>query len=114
MVLAKTNESIACSAYKNRYNILFCSDDLNYVNSAHFSLDPGLSRKLAPKWVGSFSIEQVISSVVYHISILEENGHIHPVFHISSSHGHSFLLHVYLLSFQSVIFLRLSMKLRTS
>ena len=114
MVLAKINESIAFSAYKNRYNILFYSDDLNYINSAHFSLAPGLFRKLVPKWVGSFSIEQVISSVVYHISILEENGHIHPVFHISSSHGYSLLLHVHLLSFQSVIVLRLSMKLRIS
>ena len=57
-------------------------------NTTHFSLAPGLSRKLAPKWVGLFLIEQVISSVAYHISLPDEYGHIHLVFHASSLCGH--------------------------
>ena len=45
-------------------------------------------RKLAPKWVGPFPIEQVIFSIVYCMSLLEDYGHIHPVFHDTSLHGH--------------------------
>ena len=85
--LAKTNESIACSADKHHHNIQFYSGDLIYIDTAHFSLAPGLSRKLAPKWVGPFPIQQVISSLAYCISLPEEYGYIHPVFHISSLGG---------------------------
>ena len=88
MALAKTNESMARSADKHRRDVQFHSGDLVYVNTAHFSLAPGLSRKLAPKWVGPFPIEQIISSVAYRISLPEEYGHIHPVFHVSSLRGH--------------------------
>ena len=88
MALAKTNESIARSADKYRHDVSFHSGDLVYVNTAHFFLAPGLSRKLAPKWVGPFPIEQIISPVAYRISLPEEYGHIHPVFHVSSLHGH--------------------------
>ena len=88
MALAKTNESIACSTDKHCHDVWFHSSDLIYVNTAHFSLAPGVSRKLAPKWVGLFTIEWVISSVAHCISLPEEYGHIHQVFHISSLHGH--------------------------
>ena len=43
---------------------------------------------MAPKWVGPFPIERIISSVAYRISLPEEYGHIHPVFHVSSLRGH--------------------------
>ena len=80
MALAKTNESTARSADKHRHDVWFHSSDLVYINTAHFSLAPGLSRKLAPKWVGPFPIEQVISTVAYCISLPKEYGHIYPVF----------------------------------
>ena len=79
---------MAYSADKHRCDITFHTGDLVYVNTAHFSLAPGLFKKLAPKWVGPLPIEQVISSVAYCISLPKEYGHIHPVFHISSLHGH--------------------------
>ena len=88
MALVKTNESMARSGDKHHRDVLFHSGDLVYVNTAHFSLAPGLSRKLAPKWVGAFPIERIISSVAYRISLPEEYGHIHPVFHASSLCGH--------------------------
>ena len=88
MALSKTNESMDCSFDKHCHDIQFNSGDLVYVNTAHFSSALGVSSKLAPKWVGHFPIEQVISPVVYYISLPEEYGHIHPVFHISSLHGH--------------------------
>ena len=72
MALAKTNESMACSADKHCRDVLFHSGDLVYINTAHFSLAPGLSRKLALKWVGPFPIEWIISSVAYRISLPEE------------------------------------------
>ena len=55
MALAKTNESMVCSADQHLHNIQFHSGDLVYVNTAHFSLAPGLSRKLVHKWIGTFS-----------------------------------------------------------
>ena len=81
---AKTNESMAHGADKHCRNVTFHTGDLVYVNISHLFLAPGLSRKLAPKWVGPFPIEQVISSVVYHISLPNEYRNIHPVFHTSS------------------------------
>ena len=48
---------MAPSADKYHHNVMFYTGDLVYVNTAHFSLASGLSRKLAPKWVGSFPIE---------------------------------------------------------
>ena len=89
IALAKTNESMAHSADKHHRDIMFHSGDLVYIDTAHFPLAPALSRKLAPKWVGLFSIEQVISSVAYRISPPEEYGHIHLVFDISSLHRHN-------------------------
>ena len=79
---------MARSADKHHHSITVHTGNLVYVNTAHFSLAPGLSRKLAPKLVGPFPIEQVVSSLVYRIGLPEEYGHIHPVFHISSLPGH--------------------------
>ena len=80
IALAKTNKSMSRSADKCHHDITFHSGDLAYINTAHFPLAPRLSRKLAPKWVGPFLIEQVISSVAYCISLPKEYGHIHHVF----------------------------------
>ena len=80
MTLAKTNESMAHNADKYHCDVWFYSGDLVYINTTHFTLAPGLSRKLAPKWVGSFSIEQVISSIAYHVSLYKEYRHVHPGF----------------------------------
>ena len=88
IVLAKTNESMAYSANKQRHDVQFHSGDLVYANTAHFFLASGLSKKLAPKWVRPFPIEWVISSVAYCISLPEEYGQIHPVFHVSPLHRH--------------------------
>ena len=49
MVIAKTNESMAQSPDKHRHDVYFYFGDLVYVNTDHFSLAPGLSRKLASK-----------------------------------------------------------------
>ena len=57
IALAKTNESISRSADKHRRDVTFHTGDLVYTNTAHISLAPGLSRKLAPKWAGPFPIE---------------------------------------------------------
>ena len=49
MALAKTNESMACSADKYHCDVYFHSSELVYLNTTPFSLAPGLSRKLTPK-----------------------------------------------------------------
>ena len=71
---------MAHSGDKHHRDVTFHTGDLVYVNIAHFSLDTRLSRKLAPRWVGPFPIEQVISSVAYCISLPAEYGYIHPVY----------------------------------
>ena len=88
MALAKTNESMAHNTDKYHHDVYFHSGDLVYTNTTHFCLVSGLSRKLAPKWVGTSPIEWVISSVAYCISLPEKYGHIHPAFHIASLCGH--------------------------
>ena len=88
MALANGNKSMAYSANKHCYNVQFHLGDLVYFNTAHFSLAPGISSKLAPKWVGPFLIEWVISSLVYCISLTVEDGYIHSVFHVPSLRGH--------------------------
>ena len=79
---------MALSTDKHYHDVYFHSGDLVYINTAHSSLASGLSRKLAPKWVGLFPIDQVIPSVVYHLSLHEEHRHIHSVVHVSSLRGH--------------------------
>ena len=49
MVLAKTNESMACSAANHCRDIYFHSGNLVFINTVHFNLAPGISRKLAPR-----------------------------------------------------------------
>ena len=88
MALAKKNESMAHSADRHHCYVYFHSSDLVYINTAHFSLASGLSRKLAPKWVGPFPVDWVIPLVAYCISLCEEYGHICPLFYISSLDGH--------------------------
>ena len=80
MALVKINKSMACTSNKHHRDVKFHSGDLVYINTTHFSLAPGLSRKLAPKWKGPLHIEWVISSVSYNISLPEEYGYIQPFF----------------------------------
>ena len=75
---------MARSAGKYCCNVQLHSGDLVYVNTAHFFLAHGLSKKLTPKWVRPFPIELIISSVAYRISLPKEYRHIHLVFYISS------------------------------
>ncbi len=79
----KTNEAMARSADKHRRDVTFNQGDLVYVNTANFPLARNLSRKLAPKWVGPFPVEKVISSVAYRVALPAEYGKFHPVFHVS-------------------------------
>ena len=57
MALAKTNEAMAHSVDKQCRNVKFDLGDLFYVNTTHFSLASGLSKRLTPKSVEPLSIE---------------------------------------------------------
>ena len=76
------------SADKDCCDVTFYTGDLVYVSTAHFSLAPGLSKRLALKWGGPFPIEKVIFSVTYRISLPKDYGNIHPVFYVSSLYRH--------------------------
>ena len=47
---------MAHSADKHHHDVMFYTGDLVYINTAHFSLAPGLSGKLSFKWLGFFPI----------------------------------------------------------
>jgi hypothetical protein len=63
--------------------------DLVYLSTGNLKLPPELSRKLAPRWIGPFAIEKVISPVAYKLSLPAEYGRLHPVFHVSLLKPHN-------------------------
>ena len=62
--------------------------DLVYVSIDHFPLARSLTRKLAPRWVGPFSISAVVSPVAFRVALPAEYGRVHPVFHVSYLRPH--------------------------
>ena len=83
----------------------------------HFSLAPGLSRKLDLKWVVPFIIEQVFSSVAYHIIVYAKTMGIFILFFLYFlltwiPQASTFMPTSFISSYLTI--LHLSMKFRTS
>ena len=70
-------------ANKHRRDVTFEEGQHVYISSEHIALPKGYSRKLAPKWLGPFRVERVISPVAFRIELPIRYWKIHPVFHAS-------------------------------
>ena len=53
-----------------------------WLSTEHLKLAPGLSRKLADRFVGPFRVEARVGPVSYRLA-LPETWRVHPVFHAS-------------------------------
>ena len=53
-----------------------------WLSTEHLTLGPGLSRKLASKFVGPFPVVEQIGEVAFRLE-LPDTWHIHSVFHVS-------------------------------
>ena len=55
---------------------------LAWLSSEHLALAPGLSRKLADKFVGPFRVLEQVGAVSYKLDV-PTSWRVHPVFHVS-------------------------------
>jgi transposase InsO family protein len=65
-----------------RRDVTFAVGDKVLLSTKNLKLKFAGTRKLLPKWVGPFEIEQKIGAVAYKL-ILPENMKMHPVFHVN-------------------------------
>lgn len=56
--------------------------DLVLLNTANLPLPGGLSRKLAPKWLGPVKVLERVGAVAYRLQLPEALQRLHPVFHV--------------------------------
>ena len=75
-------------ANKHRRDIAFTVGDLVWLKTSYLQLPASLTKKLSPKWVGPFSVVQVISRTSYRLK-LPDAWKIHPVFHVSLLKPHA-------------------------
>ncbi len=80
--LKRAQQRQAHYANQHRREVTFCVGDevlLSTANLRHELRAP----KLAPKFIGPFSISRVISDVAYELTLPDTMSRVHPVFHIS-------------------------------
>ena len=63
--------------------MIFSPGDLVWLSTKNLPLVAGLSRKLAPKWIGPLSILQKFSDVAYRVELPVSLIKLHDVFHVS-------------------------------
>lgn len=57
--------------------------DQVWVSSAHLALPGGLTRKLAPKFVGPFLVQSKVNDVAFRVALPAKYSRLHNVFHVS-------------------------------
>ncbi|GAX74608.1 hypothetical protein CEUSTIGMA_g2056.t1 [Chlamydomonas eustigma] len=68
---------------RSRRPLTFTVGDRVRLSSDHLTLVEYPSSKLRPRFLGPFTINQVISPVAYRLTLPAALSHIHPVFHVS-------------------------------
>jgi hypothetical protein len=69
-------------ANRKRRTATFAVGDMVWLKTDHLQLPSTSTRKLAPRWVGPFTILQRIGEVSYKLQ-LPEHWKMHPTFHVS-------------------------------
>ena len=67
---------------RHRRHIEFSVGDLVWLKTDHLQLPSTASRKLAPWWVGPFTVLERIGEVSYRLK-LPSHWKLHPIFHVS-------------------------------
>ena len=58
------------------------------MSSEHMPLLQGYTGKFAPKWLGPFVIDEVVSPVAYHVDLPPSYRLLHLVYHVSQLRPH--------------------------
>jgi transposase InsO family protein len=77
--------SLRQTAYENksRRDIVFKIGDKVKLSTTNLRLPSTMTAKLAPKFIGPYIVDKVISPVVYKLKLPASMSRIHPVFHVS-------------------------------
>ena len=73
---------MARQANKHRRDFTFAVGDRVWLKTDHLQLAGTLSRKLAAKWIGPYSVEALINPVALKLALPREI-RLHPVVHVS-------------------------------
>jgi hypothetical protein len=84
---AKTNlhaaqQRMMAQQNAHRRDVTFVVGDLVRLSAANLALPSTMSKKVAPKYLGPFPVQQVISPVAYRLK-LPPTLKVHPVFHVN-------------------------------
>ncbi len=77
------NQSMTAQANKHRRDMQLEVGTRVWLSSKNLQLPAGLSRKLAARWIGPYTVEARVGQVAYRLALPRELGMLHPVFHIS-------------------------------
>ena len=80
--LDKTAAGMSRQANKHRRDIEVEPGGLAWLSTEHLALAPGLSRKLADKFVGPFEVMERVGAVSFRLKLPTE-WRVHDVFHAS-------------------------------
>ena len=80
--LARAANTMATYANRKRRDVEVKVGARAWLSTEHLKLAPGLSRKLAAKWVGPFEVEAAVGPVSFKLK-LPERWRVHNVFHAS-------------------------------
>ena len=57
--------------------------DVVWLSTVNLSLPPKMSRKLAARWIGPFSVLAKVGAAAFKLELPKELSKLHPVFHVS-------------------------------
>jgi hypothetical protein len=81
--IQKANDYATKYTNSKRRPLTLQPGSLVMLNTQHLPLPPGLSKKLAPKWLGPLPVLSSVGPVAYKVELPPKLQNLHPVFHVS-------------------------------
>ena len=82
-LLAEAQQKMKLYADKKRRDLQFAVGDRVLLSTLNVHLQTPGTQKLLPRYIGPFTVSQVINPVAYRLDLPHEMRRIHPVFHVS-------------------------------